>query len=179
MRQMTSLVHWLKRLIPSKEFKPTSRYVRLSFTKGSNVGVGPIKIAAHPESGTILNAASHVQTFYDSSTNYQLSDGALAYTAGLVSGTVVFYRIGANSNVIPAGTAVVILSDSVIGMTEIDEVPAGTTVHAGNILTGTDSDITKPAGTVYVLNVVNDVLGFYQLQEGSTIGAHKAYYVVE
>lgn len=163
----------------TKEFNPASRFVRLYFTKGSNVGVGPIKIAAHPESGSILNAANYVQTFYDSSKNYELSDGALAYTAGLVSGTVVFYRIGDNSNIIPAGTAVVILSDSAISMTEITEVPAGTTVHDGNILTGTDTQITKPSGTVYVLNVVNDVFGFYQLKDGSIIDAHKAYYVVE
>lgn len=162
----------------TKEFNPASRYVRLYFTKGSNVGVGAIKIAAHPESGTILNAANHVQTFYDSSKNYELSEGALAYTAGLVSGTVVFYRIGANSNIIPKNTAVVIISSSEISLTEITTVPEGTTVHAGNILVGTDSAIDQPAGsTVYVLGNVGNVLGFYKLQSDIQIPAHKAYYV--
>ena len=159
----------------TKEFNSASRYVRLTFTKGSNVGVGPITIAAHPASGTILNTAGYYRTFYNGSKNYSLSEGALAYTAGLVNGTVVFYRIGVNSNVIPAGTAVVIISNSEISLTETATVPEGTTVHEYNILSGKDTDYT-PEGTVYVLGVVNETLGFYKLKAGTTIPAGKAYY---
>ena len=89
---------------------------------------------------------------------------------------MVFYRIGPISNVIPADTAVIIVADSSgsISLTKLDSTTV--TAKDGNILRGSDTDIAKPAGTVYVLSVVDSKLGFYPLS-GDTIPAGKAYYV--
>ena len=127
---------------------------------------------------TILSESRYVTTFYHKTLNYQLPDGALAYTAGKVDGKVVFYRIGTDSNVIPAGTAVIIVANaSTVNLTTLDS----TTVSAkgGNILLGSDTDTTVPSGTAYVLGIAGEpgVLGFYPVT-GNTIPAGKAFYVV-
>ena len=126
-------------------------------------------------SATIMGEIKYVTTFYHGTLDYELPAGALAYTAGKVDGKVVFYRIGPNSNVIPADTAVIIVADSSgsISLTKLDSTTV--TAKDGNILQGSDTDIAKPAGTVYVLGVVNSTLGFYPFS-GSTIPAGKAYY---
>ena len=144
-----------------------------------------VTVSATLTPGLSLNAAKvlgedkYVTTFYNSLLNYQLPEGALAYTAGLDGTQVVFYRIGENSNVIPAGTAVVIVANAAsVSLTKLDSEP-GVTPHAGNILQGADTDIATPTGTVYVLGAVGEpaVLGFYKYT-GTTIPAGKAYYVV-
>ena len=135
-------------------------------------------------SATILGETKHVATFYQSTYDYLLPAGALAYTASLNGGKVVFHRIGENSNIIPANSAVIIIADAVavtngkITLTKLDS-SSGVTAHSGNILQGSDVAIDKPAsGTVYVLNIENNTLGFYQYN-GVKIPAGKAYYVVE
>ena len=126
---------------------------------------------------TIMGESKFVTTFYHGTLDYQLPDGALAYTAGKVNGKVVFYRIGTNSNVIPKNTAVIIVADSSADITLTKLPSTDVTPKAGNILRGSDVEITKPSGTVYVLGVVGSVLGFYPFTEG-IIPAGKAYYVV-
>ena len=131
-----------------------------------------------------LNAAKvqgenkYVTTFYHGTLNYQLPEDAVAYTASLVNGDVVFYRIGEASDIIPHGTAVIVVADAAsVTLTKLDSDP-GVTPHAGNILQGTDADIAMPAGTVYVLGKDgNDVMTFLTYT-GATIPAGKAYYVV-
>ena len=125
---------------------------------------------------TVLGESKYVTTFYHGTLDYQLPDGALAYTAGKVDGKVVFYRIGTNSNVIPKNTAVIIVADSSADITLTKLPSTDVTPKAGNILRGSDVEITKPSGTVYVLGVVGSVLGFYPFTEG-TIPAGKAYYI--
>ena len=127
-------------------------------------------------SATVLGESKYVTTFYHGTLGYQLPAGALAYTAEKVDGKVVFYRIGPNSNVIPADTAVIIVADSSgpISLTKLNSTTV--TAKDDNILQGSDTDIAKPAGTVYVLSVVDSKLGFYPFS-GSTIPAGKAYYV--
>lgn len=107
--------------------------------------------------------------------DYQLPAGALAYTAGKDGDKVVFYRIGTDSNVIPKNTAVIIVADTEGPITLTKLSSTDVTAKADNILQGSDTDIAKPAGTVYVLGVVNSTLGFYPFS-GSTIPAGKAYY---
>lgn len=135
-------------------------------------------LAAH--AATVLGEPKFVTTFYHSSLDFQLPKGALAYTASMVNGDVVFYRIGEDSDIIPHGTAVIVVADAAsVGLTKLDSDP-GVTPHAGNILLGTDTEIATPAGTVYVLGVAGEpaVLGFYKYS-GVKIPARKAYYVVE
>lgn len=125
----------------------------------------------------ILGEDKYVTTFYDGTLDYQLSEGAVAYTASLVDGNVVFYRIGDASNILPHGTAVIVVADAAsVSLTKLDADP-GVTPHAGNILQGSDVEIAKPAGTVYVLGKDdNDVMTFLTYG-GTTIPAGKAYYV--
>ena len=130
---------------------------------------------------TVLGKSSFVTTFYQGTLDYQLPAGALAYTAGKDGDKVVFYRIGTNSNVIPKKTAVIIVADESAvkdGKVAMTKLPStDVTAKPGNLLRGSDVEIAKPSGTVYVLGVVDSTLGFYPLT-GDTIPAGKAYYVV-
>ena len=129
---------------------------------------------------TVAGRSKYVTSFYHGAIDYRLPEGALAYTAGLVNGEVVFYCLGEDSKVIPHGTAVIIIADSDhIELSRLDTAP-GITPRPGNILQGSDNDIPTPAGNVYVLGTSGNpaVLGFYKFS-GSTIPAGKAYYIAE
>ena len=128
-------------------------------------------------SATLFGEPKYVTTFYNGTQDYELRDGAKAYTASLDGDKLVFHLIGYDGSVIPHDTAVIIVSDS--GTVSLFGL-ASTTVAAyeGNILQGSDVDIATPSGTVYVLGKSGDTLGFYKFT-GSTIPAGKAYYVVE
>ena len=127
-------------------------------------------------------------TFYHGTLDYQLPDGALAYTAEKDgSGVVVFYRIGTDSNVIPHDTAVIIMAEASAlseGKVALTKLPStDVTAKTGNILKGSDTDVTLTEGKVegktpYVLGISGGTLGFYEF-EGSAIPAGKAYYVVD
>ena len=140
---------------------------------------GDESLSINVASATILSESKYVTTFYQGTLDYQLPAGALAYTAGKDGDKVVFYRIGTNSNVIPKKTAVIIVADESAvkdGKVTMMKLPStDVTAKTGNILQGSDTDIAKPAGIVYVLGVVGDKLGFYPFS-GSTIPAGKAYY---
>ena len=112
-------------------------------------------------------------TFYDSSTNYELSEGAAAYT---MDKDFHLYRLGTNGRTIPKGTAVVIIAPSA----DASLIPAGTgfmsaTDHApgGNILVGNDAATSY--SSIYVLSVDSGEIGFHMLSTG-TLPAHKAGY---
>ena len=127
-------------------------------------------------SSTVFGEFKYVATFYNGTLDYQLPEGAKAYTASLDGTDVVFHLIGNDGSVIPRGTAVIIVADAVeLTLTKLDSTEV--TAHAGNILVGSDTEIAKPAGNVYVLGIVEGAVGFYKYS-GSTIPAGKAYYVV-
>jgi len=128
-------------------------------------------------SATIFGESKYVGTFFSSAQDFQLPEGARAYTASLDGTKVVFHQIGDDGRVIPHGTAAIVVADAA----NITLTTTSTTVsaYAGNILQGSDTALAKPAGTVYVLGVDNGgVPGFYTFT-GSTIPAGKAYYVVD
>ena len=132
---------------------------------------------------TVLDETKYVGTFYSGTLHYQLPEGALAYTAGLDGTQVVFYRIGENSDVIPAGTAVIIVADAAsITLTKTTD-PSITIAPAKNILTGADLPTAVTEGKVngktpYVLGIAGEpaALGFYKFT-GDHIPAGKAYYL--
>ena len=140
-------------------------------------------------SATLLGETKYVATFYQSTYDYQLPAGALAYTASLDGGKVVFHRIGEDSDIIPANTAVIIVADASaitegkITLTKLDS-SSGVTAHTGNILQGRNTPVTVSNGqidgkTVYVLGLdSNGTLGFYPYSS-YYIPAGKAYYVVQ
>jgi uncharacterized repeat protein (TIGR02543 family) len=113
-------------------------------------------------------------TFYDSAADYSLPEGASAYT---MDADYHLYRLGVDGNVIPKGTAVVILGkEAAVTLTLLYEVP-DVTDHApgGNILMGQDVDAVINGICVLSKNA-SGAVGFYPLS-GSALPAHKAGYV--
>ena len=159
--------------------RPTDGYFQ--WTGGGDSGVDDITLTA--TAATVLGESKFVTTFFNSLLHYQLPEGALAYTAGLDGTQVVFYRIGENSNVIPAGTAVVIVANAAsITLTKTTD-PGITIAPAKNILTGADLATEVTAGKVdgktpYVLGIAGEpaALGFYKFT-GDHIPGGKAYYL--
>ena len=141
-------------------------------------------LATPVTAATIMGETKYVTTFYHGTLDYQLPAGALAYTAEKDgSGKVVFYRIGTNSNVIPHNTAVIIVADTSADITLMKLPSTGVTAKTGNILKGSDTEVTVTAGKVngktpYVLSVAGEpaTLGFFPFT-GSAIPAGKAYYL--
>ena len=128
------------------------------------------------DAATFFGEQRYVTTFYDATNDFRLSAGAKAYTVNKNGDDLVFHQVGVNGRVIPHGTAVVVVADSASAtLTKLNSTTV--TAYTGNILVGSDTeDIAKPSGTVYVLGLSGDTLGFYKFN-GSTIPAHKAYYV--
>ena len=135
---------------------------------------------------TVMGETRYVTTFYDSARNWQLPEGAWAYTAAKEGNNYVFYCL---DDLIPAGVPVIILMDKTSADTEptkeikLSITASTTSPHPGNVLTGTDSPINVSDGkiggkTVYVLGVANGELGFYPFS-GSQIPGGKAYYLVD
>lgn len=124
---------------------------------------------------TIMGGTKYVTTFYDSTNDFRLGAGAKAYTVGKEGSRFVLHQIGDDGSVIPHGTAVIVMADS--DLVTLSRLASTTvTAHDGNILLGTDTDLAKPNGQVNVLHISDGSLGFY-IFNGSTIPAHKAYYV--
>ena len=128
------------------------------------------------DAATFFGEDRYVTTFYDATYDFKLSAGAKAYTVNKSGDNLIFHQVGVSGRVIPHGTAVVVVANSAsVTLTKLNSTTV--TAYAGNILVGSDTeDIAKPSGTVYVLGLSGDTLGFYKFN-GSTIPAHKAYYV--
>lgn len=134
---------------------------------------------------TVMGETKYVTTFYDGTRSWQLPKGTVAYQ---VAEDLVLYRIGAESHIIPAGMAVVIVSDKTAADTDtyktINMTLTSTTdlhYYHVNILRGSDSAVAVNNGkidgkTVYVLGIVDGALNFYPF-EGSEIPAGKAYFL--
>ena len=157
--------------------KPTDAYFQ--WIGSGESGLDDLTLTA--TAATVLGEEKYVTTFFNSALNYQLPEGALAYTAGLDGTQVVFYRIGENSNVIPAGTAVIIVADAAsITLTKTTD-PGITIASAKNILTGADLPTAVSEGKVegkipYVLGISGGTLGLYKYT-GDQIPAGKAFYL--
>ena len=109
-----------------------------------------------------------------------LSGRSAGRAASLDGAAVVFHLIGDDGSVVPHGTAAVVVGDTAsIALNSLASTTA--TAFAGNILLGSDFDVTVTAGKVdgkilYVLNISGGVLGFYKFT-GAAIPAGKAYYL--
>ena len=126
-------------------------------------------------------------TYYNSTGNYSLSEGAAAYT---MDSNYNLYLLGNDGSIIPKGVAVVIVATS----SGASYAPAGDTDlniadHApgGNILLGSDDTVAVTNGKVtigteqktpHVLSNVNGI-GFYPFTDAfsGVIPAHRAFYV--
>lgn len=156
-----------------------------------SVGTFAMPAADITLSATIISAQSQITarsadgrywtTFYDGLWRNQLPEDATAYT---MSYDRHLYRLGDDGRIIPAGTAVVIISDRAeIALTRTNDVSL-VDIHGGtNALQGSDNLVSLTGGklggkAVYAMGVVNDHLGFYTYT-GSAIPAGKAYYKEE
>ena len=110
---------------------------------------------------------------------FTLPEGAAAYT---MDKDHHLYRLGDDGQTIPAGVAVVIISDKPSIALTPDSGTSTITDHApngGNILSGGPATVTAgqiDGMTPYVLGIVNGKLGFYEYN-GGPVPAYKAYYV--
>ena len=162
----------------SVAFTSTSRYIRLYFTKGSNVGVGPISIYPTSVSGTISPAgwSSFSSTFpLDLST----ISGGTAYVASEASGPVV--TLAPCTNVVAANTGLMVKGKANAEFTINVSSAALTTPSATNLLKGqaTTSNVAA-SGTDGKYHYVfgyesSSVYGFYNLLADTEVSAGKAY----
>ena len=174
----------------------TTPQITVTIPKGSH---GDLKFTANwapvtLTEGTKDGVTAWWGTFFDSTHNYTLGEGAEAYTMG---SDYHLYRLGTNGRTIPKGTAVVIIATKA---TPVDPAtnpatatiqinPAGTddlnvtdNAPGKNILHGSDSAVplTGISGNPYVMSLDGTAIGFRKyVGSGSdpAIPAHKAYYV--
>lgn len=144
---------------------------------GTDQGFPVVQLTARAAS--VSGENKFVTTFFNGSQDFRLPAGALAYTVKNNGGSLAFYRIGPESNVIPKGTAVVIIadktSDEALSLIRLYSTTASVTVDAGkNDLKGSDTDVDNTAGDKYVLGISEGTLGFYKY-DGNIIPAGKAY----
>ena len=159
------------------------RFIKWIYTTkvSGNVGVGNISLTKPAAAETIEltaveNGGRYWATFYSGS-RYTLSGGVQAFT---INSSKQLYLLGDDGSVIPAGTAVVLISDTETITLTKSNASGAVTVHGGaNILVGSDSPVAKYSisGTPYVLGIKGGTLGFYEFT-GSGIPANKAYYIV-
>ena len=157
------------------------RYIKWIYTEKSsgNVALGNIGLtkASAPETveltGTLSDGRYWVSFFSDS--RYTVSEGAKAFT---MNSSYQLYQLGTDGSVIPANTAVILISDTAdITLTKSGDDTEITVNGGGNILQGSTSPVAKYtiSGTPYVLGIKGGVLGFYEFT-GDGIPAGKAYY---
>lgn len=174
----------LSNTVSEKEFDIASsvRFIKWVYIEKvtGNVALGNIKLTAKSAADSYiiegaLNNGQYWASFFCSLAGYTISEGAKAFT---MNASNQLYLLG-EGNVIPANTAVIIISDTdTITLTKTDNASAEVSGGA-NILVGSDSDTAASGittGTPYVLSIVNNALGFYKFT--GTIPANKAYYIV-
>lgn len=156
------------------------RYIKWVYTekKTGNVALGNISLGTtSPDTKNLtgtLNDGRYWATFFSGTKRYSLPEGAHAFT---MHSDHKLYQLGTKGNVIPANTAVIIISDTAaITLTE-DFSNESVTVTQTNILKGADNAVAVSGitGTPYVLGIVGGTLGFYPFTS-SDIPAAKAYY---
>ena len=144
---------------------------------GTDQGSRIVQLTARAAS--VSGENKFVTSFFNGSQDFRLPAGALAYTVKNDGSNLAFYRIGPESNVIPKGTAVVIIadktSDEALSLIRLYSTTTDIKVDAGkNDLKGSDVDMDNTSGNKYVLGISEGTLGFYKYS-GSSIPAGKAY----
>ena len=164
-------------LATTKAFAPTDRFVRLVFTKGSNVGVGPITIVGCTqvtvsEAGFATFCSANALDFSDT------VEGVTAYTASL-SVDYKYVSFGKIDTTIPAETG--ILLNASPGTYYLPfAISSDPDDVSGNKLVGVTSDFvidgTDPNNAFYVLKKKGENVGFYKVTSKTyTVRANTAY----
>lgn len=123
------------------------------------------------------NDGNFYTTFFDSRFDYKVEDGFKAYT-GIITTTEDDERElrlkATPNNIIPKDDGVIIHGGSCEVLLTVSDGSAERV--DGNILTGSDTDTTAP-DFCYILSYGQQRLGFYRLEEGKALSAHKAYLI--
>ena len=117
---------------------------------------------------TLAGQTRYWTTFYHPHWSYELPAGAQAF---ILKSDKALYRLG-DGSIVPAGCAVVIMSDS--ASIEITLTDANAPAVSGNILLGTTATAAAPSNA-HVLSKVDSNFGFFGFT--GEIPANKAYYV--
>mgnify|MGYP002624035255 CR=1 FL=1 len=150
----------------SAVFAANYRYVRMVFTKGSNVGVGPISIINYVEKS--ISDAGYATFYSPYALDFSSVEGLTAYIVSDVSDeTVTLTEVES----VPANTPVVLKADE-----DTYSIP----VIANADAVGTNylkvSDGTKVGGDdVFALAKKDGEVGFYAVSNTVTIPAGKCY----
>lgn len=160
-------------LATTKAFAPTDCYIRLVFTKGSNVGVGPITIVG---CAPVTVSAAGFATFCTANA-LDFSDaieGVTAYTASLEGDVVSFNEISTD---IPANTGILLKAEA--GTYYLPFAISSSTDVSGNKLVGVTEETvigkSSDKGTHYVLKKIAGV-GFYKVNNDDyKVRANSAY----
>lgn len=150
----------------ANDFKDDTRYVRLNFTRGSNVGVGGIAIEKDLDAVTIGNAG---YTTYVTKHNVSFPAEVEAYIATTVNGAQEYVTL-TQVNSAPRGTALVLKNEGTFTLSPT----ASPEDVSDNILLASDGTIEGDGSTIFALGNKSGV-GFYLVANGQTVPAGKAY----
>ena len=150
----------------TKTFGANDRYVRLLFTKGSNVGVGAITINCVRKSISDAEYATYCSPYALDFTNVS---GLTAYEA-TIDGTTVAFNEG--DKVFAAGEGILLKGSE--GAYTIPVI-ASATANTNNKLVGVLADTEVTDTGIFVLMNGNNGVGFYKTKSAFTVGAHTAY----
>jgi len=123
-------------------------------------------------------------TYYNERVGSVADDNTTVYKAVLNESERILELYNIEDKIINPGQAVILKSTepTITLRRTLQTLEGGTGDYTYNSICGADYNITvseyeQPTsqGTIYALNVVDGVLGFYRLREGRTIKARKAY----
>ena len=128
---------------------------------------GEITRSLTANQATFAGQTHYWTTFYHPIWSYTLPTGAQAF---YMKDDHALYRVG-DGSLIPADCAVVIMAES--ASIELTATTADAPTVTGNILQGTSTATTAPAGS-HVMGKVSDTFGFFEYS--GEIPVNKAYY---
>ena len=155
-------------------FGDNDKYVRLLFTKGSNVGVGAITINCVRKAISDAGYATYCSPYALDFTNVS---GLTAYEATISGTTVTFVDVndseaGAADQLFAAGEGMLLKgAEGTYTIPVIASAPENT----DNKFVGTITGEENVAAGIFVLMNQNNKVGFYKTKNPFTVGAHTAY----
>ena len=152
----------------TKAFAATDRYVKLLFTKGSNVGVGPISIAEYADVVLVPSKTYTTLTSAYALDFTSVSSNLKAYIATEVSGGAVQMT---QVNKVPANTGLVLKATTPGSAVNVPILVGNADNVSGNKMAGSATEttaITENGG--YILSN-----GVFQPATAGTLAAGKAY----
>ena len=157
-------------LATTKFFAEDCRYVRLVFTKGSNVGIGAISID-EPISYVEATVGEAGYATFCSSWALELPENVTAYIVSAVSESDVTLT---EVTAIPANTPVILKAEA--NSYELPIIEDADAVE-GNMLLASDGTVQGDGVSIFALGNKGEV-GFYLVANGVTVPAGKAYLVL-